>query len=118
MTTSIIPIKGEPFQEAEIQEIETQYLAQMKDLARITMQRKELEAQEKAAKTQIKKAFQEYGIKSIDNEFIKITYIPSSKSVSLDTKKFKEAEPKLFDELMQDYSKETTRSATIRFNVK
>ena len=118
MTTSIIPFKGEPFQETEIRAIEAQYLTQMQDLARITLQRKELESQEKAAKAQLKKAFQEYGIKSIDNEFIKITYIPSSKSVSLDTKKFKEAEPEYYEELMEDYSKETTRSATIRFNVK
>lgn len=116
--TNITPYQGESFSEAEIQAIETQYLEQMKDLAELTVRRKELEKSEKLIKNQLKKAFQEYGIKSIDNEFIKITYIPSSKSVSLDTKKFKEAEPEYYEELMKDYSKETTRSATIRFNVK
>lgn len=87
----------------ELQAFEQQNLQVFKDISQITAQRKALEKQEKDIKAQLEEAMLEHEIKSIDNEYIKITRVKASETVSVDLKELEEKEIETFDELMEDY---------------
>ena len=106
------------FNENELMVFEKQNLTLFKGLADATKTKKKLEADEKKLKTKLEKLMNDYGIKSIDNQFIKITRINGSTSTSIDTKQLEKEEPKLYAELLEDYPKITTRKHSIRFEVK
>lgn len=127
----------------DVQTFENQHLEVFKQVSNIAAQRKELARQEKEIKDSLEKAMAENGIKSIDNEYIRIIYIAESESVSIDMKELEKkepdlyeellddypvkaidvksldiAEPELYEELLEDYPKVTTRKAHLRFKVK
>lgn len=104
--------------QTEVQVFENQYLQAFKQLSEITKTKKQLEEQEKKVKSQLEKAMDEYEIKSIDNEFLKITRVAASSSTSIDLKALEEKEPKLHQELLEDYPKVTNRKAYLTFKVK
>ena len=118
MSTEIALLNGEPFTTEEVQVFENQYLAVFQNLAEVTKQKKALEDQEKKVKSQLEKLMDEYGIKSLENQFIKIIRVAGSSSTSIDLKKLEEQEPDLFKELLADYPKTTTRKAYVKFDVK
>lgn len=118
--SEIALLNGEPFTKDELQVFESQYLALFQKLAEVTKQKKELEDQEKEAKSQLEKVMNEYGIKSIDNQFIKISRVdanPGKQTIDLD--KLLEKEPELHAELLADYPKTTgAKKAYVVFRVK
>ena len=118
MPTEIALLNGEPFTTEELQVFENQHLAVFRNLAELTKQKKSLEDQEKKIKSQLEKLMDEYGIKSLENQFIKIIRVAGSTSTSIDLKKMEEQEPDLFKDLLADYPKTTTRKASVRFDVK
>lgn len=97
-----------------------QYLAAFRKLADAVKAKKKLEQDEKALKEQLQKAMDEFGIKSIDNEYIKITRVAGGKdSVTVDLKAFQEKEPNNYKELLADYPKTVKgRSGYVKFEVK
>ena len=103
------------FNENELVVFEKQNLALFKGLADATKAKKKLESDEKKLKTKLEKLMNDYGIKSIDNQYIKITRVNGSTSTSIDTK---ELEKEVEGELLEDYPKITTRKDSIRFEVK
>lgn len=121
MTTEIALLQEEnQFTEQELQVFEEKYLAVMKGLADATIQKKRLEEQEKNFKKQLEKVMDEYGIKSIDNQFLKIIRVAGSEGKkTIDLDKMQKEEPELFEELLADYPKISgARKASIRFDVK
>lgn len=102
----------------EVQVFQNQYLAKMQELQQLVNQKKELEKIEKNIKKELEQAMDEHNIKSIDNEFLKITRVEASESVSIDLTAMKKKEPDLYDDLMKDYPKVTKRKAYVRFTVK
>lgn len=102
----------------ELVEFENAGMQAMRDLAQVLKAKKDIEAQEKAFKAQLLELMEQYNVKSVDNEYVKITYIAPSESVALDTKALESKEPKLYGELMEDYPKTTKRAASIRITVK
>ena len=120
MSTEIALMNGEPFTQEELQVFENQYLAVFQNLAEVTKQKKVLEDQEKKVKSQLEKLMDEYGIKSLDNQFIKITRVaanPGKQTIDID--KLLEVEPELHAELLADYPKTTgAKKAYVKFNVK
>lgn len=102
----------------EIAVFEQSNLAVFKALHDLKKQKEELERQENVAKGMLEEAMEEYGIKSFKNEYITISYVEASTSESIDTKKLQEKEPELYNELLADYPKVTTRKACVRFTVK
>lgn len=62
----------------------------------------------------------EHGVKSIDNDFVKVTVTKASESesVSVDLKELQKKEPRLYGELVEDYPKVTKRSESVRVTVK
>lgn len=113
-------LNGEKFSEEEVQVFNEKYLAVMKSIADLSKQKKAIEDQEKKVKTQLEKAFDEYGIKSLENDYLKITRVEAgADSVTIDLKAFEEKEPETYKEILEDYPKKVKgKSAYIRFNVK
>jgi predicted phage-related endonuclease len=102
----------------EVQVFENKYLAVMANIALLEKQVKEMQEKQKALKADLEKAMDEYDIKSIDNDYLKITRVAASSSTSIDLKKLQEKEPGLYGELLEDYPKVTTRKAYVKFTVK
>ena len=102
----------------EIQVFENQYMEVFKELSNVTKTKKELEEQEKKIKANLQKAMDAYDIKSIDNQYIKITRVNGSTSTSIDWKAMQKEEPKLYAELLEDYPKVTNRKPYLTFKVK
>ena len=120
MSTEIALLNGSPFTQEELQVFENQYLAVFQNLAEVTKQKKALEDQEKKVKSQLEKLMDEYGIKSLDNQFIKITRVaanPGKQTIDLD--KLLKKEPDLHAELLADYPKTTgAKAGYVTFKVK
>lgn len=121
MTTEIAMLdEKKQFTEAELQVFEEQYLLVMQNLAEAVKAKKKLEADEKKFKEQLGKVMDEYGIKSVDNQFLKIIRVAGSEgSQTVDLTKMEKEEPELYADLLKDYPKTTgAKKASIRFDVK
>lgn len=102
----------------ELKLFEEKNLTVFKQLAEFKKQQAEMESQEKKLKESLQKQMEEFGIKSFKNDLISITYVDSTETESIDLKRLSEKEPDLYNELLEDYRKVTTRSAFVRFTVK
>ena len=102
----------------QVQVFEQQHMQVFKQLADITKTKKQIEDQEKKVKADLEKAMDAYDIKSIDNQFLKITRVNGSTSTSIELKALEEKEPKLYGELLEDYPKVTTKKSYLTFKVK
>jgi predicted phage-related endonuclease len=91
-----------------------QHMAVFKAIRDVVNQKTAAEKQEKTLKDQLKQAMEAAGIKSIDNEYLRITYVPASVTHSLDTAKVKRKYPGIVDECMKD----TPKSSYIKIEVK
>lgn len=103
--------------EKEIVLFEQKHLSQFKTLSELMVAKKELEKQEKSVKEELEAAFKEYGIKSLKNEYINISYVEESVTKSIDLEAFQDAEPVAFAELLTDYPKFNKRKGYIRFSL-
>ena len=77
-------------------------------------QAKEIKKQQDIMKNEILDAMQKYGVLKIDNEFLKIAFIPEHDSENFDSKTFKEENPDVYDM----YAKITKVKPSIRITVK
>lgn len=102
----------------EIQAFENKYMMVMANIASLEKQVKKLQDRQKSLKEELEKAMDEYNIQSIDNEYVKITRIEASETVSIDLKELQKKEPELYNELLKDYPKVTKRKAYVRITVK
>ncbi|MCM3763475.1 hypothetical protein [Neobacillus niacini] len=102
----------------EVVQFENKYLAVMAGIAAAEKQIKQLTEQQKNLKAELEAAMDQHEIKSIDNEFLKITRVAASSSKSIDLKKLQEKEPALYGELLEDYPKVTNKKAYVMFKVK
>ena len=120
MTNLIALNEKEPFTSEEIQSFEKQYLDVCKNLNLMVKQKKELEEQEKTVKNQLGEVMDKYGIKSMENEYIKFTRVAASEGKqTVDIDKLAKVEPDLFKDLLVDYPKTTgARKTSVRFEVK
>lgn len=98
--------------------IESQYLEKFKNLKAVVEVKKKAEAEEKKLKQQLTDAFLENNIKTLDNDFVKITWVEGSESTSIDLKELQKKETELYDELLQDYPKTTVKKPYLRITVK
>ena len=77
-------------------------------------QAKEIKKQQDIMKNEILDAMQKYGVLKIDNEFLKIAFIPEHDAEKFDSKTFKEENPDVYDL----YAKITKVKPSIRITVK
>lgn len=118
--TDLTLLDDSKYTESEIQVFDSKYLDVMKDLSAVIKQKKKAEEQEKKVKEQLLKVMDEYGIKSIDNQYLKITRTAGSEgTTTIDLDKMQKKEPNLYAELLVDYPKVSgARKAGLRFDVK
>lgn len=93
-------------------------LAAFKALSELTKEKKRIEETEKEIKEGIQDAMEHYGVKSFKNEYITLTYVPESTAETIDLKQLQNEEPELYEELLNDYKKVTTKKGYVRFTVK
>lgn len=77
-------------------------------------QAKEIKKQQDSMKAEILDAMQKYGVLKLDNEFLKILFIPEHDAERFDSKAFKEDNPDIYD----SYVKISTVKPSIRITVK
>ena len=80
----------------------------------IEKQAKEIKKQQDRMKEEILDAMQKYGVLKLDNEFLKIAFIPEHDVERFDSKKFKEENPDVYDL----YAKILKVKPSIRITVK
>ena len=68
-----------------------------KQAKEIKKQAKEIKKQQDIMKNEILDAMQKNGVIKIDNEFLKIAFIPEHDAEKFDSKKFKEENPNAYD---------------------
>ena len=77
-------------------------------------QAKEIKRQQDSMKAEILDAMQKNGVIKIDNEFLKIAFIPEHDAEKFDSKTFKEENPDIYD----SYVKLSKVKPSIRITVK
>ncbi len=104
--------------ENNLKVFEQDNLVVFKNLSELAKQKKAIEKQEKEAKKQIKTAMDKYGVESFKNDFVTISNVAGSSSTTIDIAKMQEKEPDLYENLMRDYPKTTTRSGYVKIVAK
>lgn len=97
---------------------EQKYLESFKKLSELKKVKKEIEAIEKDVKAELSAALDEYDIKSIKNEYVSISRVKETSKTEIDLEKLKDAEPDLYNELLADYPKVSSKKAYIRIEAK
>lgn len=77
-------------------------------------QAKEIKKQQDSMEAEILDAMQKYDVVKLDNEFLKILFIPEHDTERFDSKTFKEENPDIYD----SYVKISTVKPSIRITVK
>lgn len=77
-------------------------------------QAKEIKKQQDIMKAEILDAMQKYGVLKIDNEFLKIAFVPEHDAERFDSKTFKDENPDIYD----SYVKLSKVKPSIRITVK
>jgi uncharacterized protein YpuA (DUF1002 family) len=73
-----------------------------------------LEAQDKEIRKQLTDVMGVYGVKNVDNDILKITYVAESTRTTIDSAKLKKDYP----DIAEKYSKTSKVSASVRISVK
>lgn len=76
--------------------------------------KKQMDEQEKMLKAELLKAMEMHGIKSFENDRIKMTYVAPTTRTTLDTKRLKKDHP----DIMEEYGKTSNVSASVRVALK
>lgn len=80
----------------------------LKEFHDFQLQVAEMKQLEGEIKESLLKAMEENGIKKFENEYVTITYVPSSTRMTADTKKMKE------DNIFDEYSKSSVVKSSVR----
>lgn len=86
----------------------------IREIAGISAQKKALEARDKTMREQLEKVMEEFGVKSFENELIKLTYTEPTTRESIDSAKLKKELP----EVAAKYTKVTNVKGSVRITVK
>lgn len=83
-------------------------------ITNLVQMKKQLEDQEKTLKEQLLKAMETYGVKSFENDHIKLVYVAPTTRSTLDSARLKKDHP----DIAQQYTKISNVSASVRITVK
>ena len=85
-----------------------------KKIISLEKQAKEIKKQQDSMKAEILDAMQKYGVVKLDNEFLKIAFVPEHDTERFDSKTFKDENPDVYDM----YVKISKVKPSIRITVK
>lgn len=90
------------------------YIATLQRYADLETTIKELEETKKKVRAEIQEAMEFYGVRSFENDFLKLTLVAPSVSTTIDTKALRISDPDTYDTLMEKYPKVTERKQSLR----
>lgn len=102
----------------EVKSFENQQLVTIANCILLDSQIKEAKIQLDEQKASLLAAMEKNGIKSIENDFFKVTIVAASSSTSIDLKAFQKEEPVEHAQLLEDYPKVTNRKPSLRIKAK
>ena len=97
---------------------ENKALSVMKNLSDLKKEQDRLAEIEKNFRTELQTVMDEYGIVSFKNDYVTISLVKGSTTVSIDLKTLEKNEPQLYKDLLKDYPKETVKKDSVRILVK
>ena len=97
---------------------ENKALSVMKNLSDLKKEQDRLAEIEKNFRTELQTVMDEYGIVSFKNDYVTISLVKGSTTVSIDLKTLEKNEPQLYADLLKDYPKETVKKDSVRILVK
>jgi hypothetical protein len=86
----------------------------VQQITQLVILKKQLEDQEKHLKEELTKAMEVYGVKSFENDQIKLVYVAPTTRSTIDSARLKKDHP----DLAQRYTKTSNVSASVRITVK
>ena len=86
----------------------------MRKIAELDLQKKQLEAQDKAVRQELQAAMDKYGVKKFENDILKITYVEPTTRTSIDSARLKKELPAVAEK----YSKISQVKGSVRIEVK
>lgn len=100
--------------ETSLQVFKSSAAAVIKTITDIVIKKKALEDQEKSMKEKLQQAMEQYGVKSFDNEVLKVTYTAESVRNSIDSAKLK----KKYPDIAAECNKSSAVKAFVKIEVK
>ena len=97
---------------------ENKALAYMQNLSELKKEQDRLAELEKTARADLQAVMDEFGITQFKNDYVTISLVKGSTSVSIDLKALEKKEPDLYADLLNDYPKETVKKDSVRILVK
>ena len=88
--------------------------AVIKKIVALTIQKKQIEDQEKEMRAQLMKAMEQYGVKKFESDSVTFTYIAATVRNSIDSTKLKKELP----DVAAKYTKTSNVSASVKIEVK
>ena len=88
--------------------------AVIKAIAALTIQKKQIEEQEKEMRAQLMKAMEQYGVKKFESDSVTFTYTAPTVRNSIDSVKLKKELP----DVAAKYTKTSNVSASVKIEVK
>lgn len=98
----------------ELTLFQSKAMATMQMIAALDLQKKQLEAQDKALRQELQAAMDKYGVKKFENDILKITYVEPTTRETIDSKKLKEELPAV----AAKYTKISQVKGSVRIEVK
>jgi hypothetical protein len=86
----------------------------VQQITQLVILKKQLEDQEKLLKEELTKAMEAYGVKSFENEQIKLVYVAPTTRSTIDSTRLKKDHP----DIAEQYTKVSNVSASVRITVK
>jgi len=94
------------------------YIATLQRYADLETTIKELEDTKKKVRKEIQEAMEYYGIRSFDNDILKLTLVAPSVSTTIDTSALRISDPDTYERLIELYPKKTERKQSLRVTVR
>lgn len=88
--------------------------AVIEKIANLSVQKKQIEDQEKEMRKQLVAAMEKYGVKSLKNDLVEIVYVAPTTRTTIDSKALKNDLP----DVAAKYSKTSNVSASVKITVK
>jgi len=101
-------------EDTAMQAFNTSAMTIMKNIAELDKQKKALEEKDKEVRDALKQVMDQYGIKSFENDILKVTFVAETTRTSIDSAKLKKDHP----DIAEKYSKTSKVSASVRISVK
>ena len=104
----------EELEQTDVVSLDQKVPQAIKAMTDLLTQQKKLEQQVSDMREVIKAAMEQYGVKSFENDGIRITYIAATERTSVDTTKLKKEHP----EIAEAYKKVSQVKATVKIETK